>query len=135
MQSAICCAQLEKLPKFIKIRQRNFSLLYDFFKEYPEFTLPRWEKNSQPSWFGFPLLVAKREEIIKHLEAHKIHTRLLFGGNLLKQPAYKNIKYKSDKLTITDLVMSKLFWIGVYSGITIEMIEYIKKTIKEYIYA
>lgn len=136
MQSAIGCAQLEKLPEFIKIRQRNFNLLYDFFKQYPEvFNLPHWELCSRPSWFGLPLLVNDRDRMSKYLEEHKIHTRLMFGGNLLKQPAYKNIKYRSDKLINTNLVMNNLFWIGVYPGITEEMIDYIKQTIKEYIYA
>ena len=134
MQSAIGYAQLDKLPKFIEIRQRNFNLLYNFFKEYPDiFNLPYWELNSEPSWFGFPLLVDDRNKIVRYLEEHKIATRMLFGGNLLKQPAYKNIKYRSDKLINTNLVMNNLFWIGVYPGITEEMIDYVKKIIKEYI--
>jgi len=136
MQAAIGCAQLEKLPEFIRIRQRNFNALYKVFNEYQSyFLLPITRQYSCPSWFGFPIITSDRDTIIKHFEEHKIATRMLFGGNLLKQPAYKNIKYRSDKLTNTDFVMNHLFWIGVYPGITTEMIAYIKKTIKEYINA
>lgn len=132
MQSAIGCAQLEKLPKFIEARRKNFYLLYNFFTQYL-FILPYWELCAEPSWFGFPLLVEDKEKMVKFLESRKIATRMLFGGNLLKQPAYKDIKYKSDNLINTDLVMNNLFWIGVYPGITKEMIAYIKKTVKEYL--
>ena len=132
MQAAIGCAQLEKLPDFIKARRRNFNALYEIFNEYQSFfLLPKTQKHSEPSWFGFPIMTLNRDKIVKYFESHKIHTRMLFGGNLLKQPAYKGIKYKSDKLTNTDLVMNNLFWIGVYPGITGEMIDYIRKIVKE----
>lgn len=135
MQAAIGCAQLEKLPSFIKARQKNFNALNYIFGEYRgDFLLPVFQQYSEPSWFGFPILTQDRDKIVAHLEAHKIHTRMLFGGNLLKQPAYKNIKYRSDKLPNTDFVMKHLFWIGVYPGITDEMIAYIGKTVREYIY-
>jgi CDP-4-dehydro-6-deoxyglucose reductase, E1 len=135
MQAAIGCVQMDKLPLFIKARRKNFDRLYSFFKKYPDsFACPHCELGSEPSWFGFPLLVNDRDRLIRYLEANKIHTRLFFGGNLLKQPAYKDIKYRSDELVNTDLVMNNAFWIGVYPGITTEMIDYIKKTVKEYIY-
>ncbi len=87
--------------------------------------------NSKPSWFGFPILVKNdapftRESMVKYLEENKIATRMLFGGNLLRQPAYSDIEFRSpNSLKNTDLVMNNLFWIGVYPGITSEMLEYV----------
>jgi len=140
MQAAIGVAQLKKLPSFIRARKQNFDELYKFFKNYEQyFLLPKTEKNSQPCWFGFPLLVKKdapftRNEIVEYLERNKIATRMLFGGNLTKQPAYEYIKYKLiDPLKNTDLIMNNLFWIGVYPGINKEMIYYIKKCFKKFL--
>jgi len=140
LQAAIGVAQLEKLPKFIKARQNNFSCLYNFFKKYERyFVLPEWDKNSEPSWFGFPILVKKdapftRAEIVNYLEENKIATRMLFGGNLTRQPAYQHIKYRIfNKLENTDYVMNNLFWIGVYPGITKEKIEYIIKSFNDFL--
>ncbi|MGA2418068.1 MAG: lipopolysaccharide biosynthesis protein RfbH [Candidatus Staskawiczbacteria bacterium] len=134
MQAAVGLAQLKKLPSFIKARKDNFSLIYDFLKEYDRyFILPRSTKNSEPSWFGFPILVKPdtpfaRAEIVNYLEKNNIATRMLFGGNLLKQPAYQNVKYRLyGSLKNTDLVMNNLFWIGVYPGITKEKLDYIVK--------
>lgn len=136
MQAAIGVAQLKKLPFFIKARRRNFDYLYKFFKKYEKyFILPQPEKNSQPCWFGFPILVKEsapftRNEIVDYLEKNKIATRMLFGGNLTKQPAYENTKYRiSGSLKNTDLVMNNLFWLGVWPGIKKPQIDYIKKTI------
>ena len=129
MQAAIGCVQLEKLPGFIRARKKNFDFLYDVFKKYEQdFILPQAESLSDPCWFGFPLLARKGNKMdwVKYFESKKIHTRMLFGGNLLKQPAYKDIKYRAGDLTNTDLVMNNLFWIGVYPGITQEMLNYIK---------
>jgi len=132
LQAAIGVAQLKKLPFFIKTRKKNFVVLYGLFKKYEKyFLLPKTEKNSEPSWFGFPLLVKEeapftKNEIVGYLEENKIATRMLFGGNLTKQPAYENTKYrKFDSLKNTDLVMNNLFWIGVYPGITKEKLAYI----------
>ncbi|MFA6281507.1 MAG: lipopolysaccharide biosynthesis protein RfbH [Candidatus Omnitrophota bacterium] len=134
MQAAVGCAQLEKLPRFIKDRKRNFKFLYKVFKGYENyFLLPQAEKHSDPSWFGFPLLVREtapfsRADIVNHLETHKIATRMLFGGNLLKQPAYMNIKHRVvGGLKNTDLVMNNLFWIGVYPGIDSKRLQYIHR--------
>jgi len=136
MQAAVGVAQLEKLPRFIKAREKNFQYLYDIFKRYKKyFILPKWSKKAKPSWFGFPLLVKKRapftrDEIVRYLEKNKIATRMLFGGNLLRQPAYQGIKCKVvDDLKNTDLVMNNLFWIGVYPGLTSSMLRYIEKVI------
>ncbi len=140
MQAAIGVAQLKKLPSFIKARKRNFSLFYNFFKKYEKyFILPRAAKNSQSSWFGFPLLVKpgvsfSRNEIVNYLEENQIATRMLFGGNLIKQPVYENTKYRIfDSLKNTDLVMNNLFWIGVYPGITKEKLCYILKVLDKFL--
>jgi len=140
LQAAIGLAQLEKLPKFIEARQKNFELLYNFFKSYEKFfILPQWDEKAEPAWFGFPLLVRKdafftRNQIVRYLEENKIATRMLFGGNLLRQPAYKNIKCRVvGNLKNTDFVMNNLFWIGVYPGINKEMIEYMMDVFKKFL--
>ena len=132
MQAAIGVAQLKKLPSFIKSRRKNFTYLYNHLKKYEKYLiLPKITDNSDPSWFGFPILVKEnahftRAEIVNYLEENKIATRMLFGGNLTKQPAYQNVKYRIfDSLKNTDLVMENLFWIGVYPGITKEKLDYI----------
>jgi CDP-6-deoxy-D-xylo-4-hexulose-3-dehydrase len=140
MQAAIGVEQLKKLPQFIKSRKSNFFFLKNELKKYEKyFILSEATENSDPSWFGFPILVKNnstftRDEIVRYLNENKIATRMLFGGNLLKQPAYKNIKYKVfGSLENTDLVMNNLFWIGVYPGLTYEMLKYMVKIIGEFI--
>lgn len=132
MQAAIGLAQLKKLPGFIKKRRDNFNSIYKFLKKYEKyFILPEVLKNSTPSWFGFPVLVKetapfKRNDVVNYIENNKIATRMLFGGNLIKQPAYKNIKCRiAGDLKNTDLIMNNLFWFGVYPGITKDKLEYI----------
>jgi len=132
IQSAIGYAQLKKLPRFIKERKENFDYFYNYFKKYERyFILPKAIPKAEPCWFGFPLLIRKdapfsRKEIVAYLEKNKIATRMAFGGNLIRQPAYKNIKYKViGDLKNTDLVMNNLFWIGVYPGINKKMRKYI----------
>lgn len=134
MQAAIGCAQLKKLKDFISLRRKNFSFIYNLLEKHKKhFILPRAEKNSEPSWFGFPILVKEnapftRDGIVNYLENNKIATRMLFGGNLTKQPAYRDVKYRvSGKLFNTDLVMDRLFWVGVYPGICKKQLEYIRK--------
>lgn len=138
MQAAIGVAQLKKLPGFIKKRRNNFSFLYNRLRAYEKYLiLPRWDRLSEPGWFGFPLLVKdsspfNRDEIVRYLEENKIATRMLFGGNLLKQPAYQNIKYRViGKLKNTDLVMNNLFWIGVYPGLTPEKLKFMANKLLE----
>lgn len=140
MQAAVGFAQLKKIPKFIKARKLNFNFLYKFLEKYEKyFILPIFEKGAEPSWFGFPILIKSnapfsRAEIVKYLEENKIATRMLFGGNLLKQPAYANIKKRViGSLENTDLVMNNLFWIGVYPGITKEKLDYIAKTFDSFL--
>ena len=139
LQAAVGVAQLKKLPSFIKARRKNFTSLYGLFKKYEKyFILPKTENNSQPCWFGFPLLVKEttpfsRNEIVNYLEENKIATRMLFGGNLTKQPAYQDTKYRvSGSLKNTDLVMNNLFWIGVYPGIIKEKLKYITATVNNF---
>jgi CDP-6-deoxy-D-xylo-4-hexulose-3-dehydrase len=106
-------------------------------KAYADFfVLPEALKPGRPSWFGFPILVKedapfKRTDIVTFLEDHKIATRMLFGGNLLRQPAYKDILCRRiGPLVNTDKVMNGLFWIGVYPGLSAEMLEYMQETFK-----
>jgi len=131
MQAAVGVAQLKKLPGFIEQRRKNFAVLYKGLEKFNTFfILPEATPNSAPSWFGFPVLLKEtapftREEFVRFLDAKKIATRMLFGGNLLKQPAYEGIRYRiSGSLENTDSVMNNLFWIGVYPGLTREMLEY-----------
>lgn len=136
MQAAIGIEQLRKLPGFIEKRKENFNALYQGLKKYEnDLILPHATPHSDPSWFGFPIIVREdapftRDDIVRYLEDHKIATRMLFGGNLLKQPAYVDMKYRSvGHLKNTDLVMDNLFWIGVYPGLSREMLDYIISTV------
>jgi len=134
MQAAIGVAQLKKLPVFIKARRHNFRLLYEGLRDLEEFfILPKATPGSNPSWFGFPLAVRPeapftRNQVVQYLEEHKIATRLLFGGNLARQPAYRddNVQYRVvGELKNSDFVMNQVFWIGVYPGLSERMLEYI----------
>ena len=132
MQAAIGVAQLEKLPRFIEARKKNFAFFMKHFEKYDKYLiLPEAIEGMSPSWFGFPILVKEdasftRNDIVNYLEDNKIATRMLFGGNLTKQPAYENVKYKiCGDLRNTDLVMNNLFWIGVYPGLSKEMLGYV----------
>jgi len=107
-------------------------MLYKGLKKYEKyFILPQAAQYSEPSWFGFPLTIREgtgfnRKEIVDFLEKNKIATRMLFGGNLVKQPAYKNVKYKVfGSLKNSDTILNDLFWIGVYPGLTKEMTEFV----------
>ena len=140
MQAAIGVSQLKKLPGFINKRKENFKRLYSgliHLKDYIQ--LPEKTENSDPSWFGFPVLVKEsapftRNEIIRHLEENRIGTRLLFGGNLCRQPAYLNTEYRvAGDLENTDMVMERLFWIGVYPGLNEDMIGYMIEKISGFI--
>ena len=130
MQAAVLVAQLKKLPSFIKKRKHNFKRLLDGLRDLESWLiLPYATLKSDPSWVGFPLTVregVERRDVIRWLDDHKIGTRLLFGGNLLRQPAYKDIpKRVIGTLSNTDIVMNRTFWIGVYPGITDEMVDYV----------
>ena len=139
MQAAVGCEQLKKLSGFIKARRANFQDLYGNLKPHNKYILlPEAAPGSLPSWFGFPILVKEgvsfsRSNIVEYLEDHKIATRMLFGGNLTKQPAYKDVKYRiAGSLKNTDLIMNNLFWIGVYPGLKKEQLSYVVKTFKDF---
>jgi CDP-6-deoxy-D-xylo-4-hexulose-3-dehydrase len=139
MQAACGLAQLKKLDIFIKKRIENFNYLYSLFSELKDyFILPEKTVNSNPSWFGFLLTLKEnkfnRNDLIRYLDQNKIATRLLFAGNVTKQPYMLKLNYrKHDELINTDLVMNNSFWVGVYPGLNKEHLEYIFKTVKNFI--
>ena len=135
MQAAIGVAQLKKLPAFIEARKRNFSYLKVGLKALEEFfVLPEATPDSEPSWFGLPLLLKEtaplsRTALIELLNSRKIGTRQLFGGNLVRQPAYAGLNYRVvGELEASDRVMNQAFWIGVYPGLTPPMLDYVLET-------
>jgi CDP-6-deoxy-D-xylo-4-hexulose-3-dehydrase len=139
MQAAIGLAQLKKLPAFIKKRAENFQHLYDGLKDLTDFfILPEAAPKSKPSWFGFPLAVRPeapftRNDVIHYLEKHKIATRLLFAGNLMRQPAYREVPYRIvGDLKNSDFVMNNVFWVGVYAGLSPTMLDYVIETLHNF---
>ena len=139
MQAACGLAQLDRLEGFIKKRKENFNFLYKSLKHLEEFLiLPEIEKNSDPSWFGFPISLRKnnklnRNDLIKYLNDSKIGTRLLFSGNLTKQPYMKDVNFKvQGELKNTDFVMENTFWAGLYPGLSKEHLEYSVLKIKNF---
>ncbi|HKN71099.1 MAG TPA: DegT/DnrJ/EryC1/StrS family aminotransferase, partial [Terriglobales bacterium] len=140
MQAAVGVAQLKKLPLFIEARKRNFAYLkagLDDVKEH--FVLPEATPNSDPSWFGFPLLLREtapfsRNALIEFLNGRKIGTRQLFGGNLVRQPAYAGLNYRViGDLRTSDRVMNQAFWVGVYPGLSAEMLDYVVDSFRHFI--
>jgi CDP-6-deoxy-D-xylo-4-hexulose-3-dehydrase len=138
IQAAIGLAQLDRLDSFIEIRRRNWAHLYDGLKILEDFLiLPKATENSDPSWFGFALTVKSnspksRNQIVQELNIKKIGTRLLFGGNLLRQPAFKGTPRRViGDLKNTDQVMNDTFWIGVWPGLTLEMLDYVIESMHE----
>ncbi len=138
IQAAIGLAQLDRLDSFIELRRRNWAYLLNGLKELEEFfVLPKPTENSDPSWFGFALTVKStspktRNEIVQELNDKKIGTRLLFGGNLLRQPAFIGTPRRViGDLVNTDRVMNDTFWIGVWPGLTEEMLDYMIKMLCE----
>jgi CDP-6-deoxy-D-xylo-4-hexulose-3-dehydrase len=131
MQAAVGVAQLRKLDGFIAARRRNFEVLRNGLRSLEEFfILPEATEGAEPSWFGFPLAVRpdapfSRNFVTRHLEGRKIATRLLFGGNLIRQPAYRDSQYRVvGSLPNTDFVMDRVFWIGLYPGLSPEILDY-----------
>jgi len=130
MQAACGLAQLERLPEFIKKRNENFAYLKNKLSGLTEFIdLSKAAKNSEPSWFGFPVTLKKdinRVEFTQYLDKYKIGTRLLFAGNLIMQPYFKDIEYRvSGSLVSTDITMNQTLWLGIYPGISQEMLDHI----------
>jgi CDP-6-deoxy-D-xylo-4-hexulose-3-dehydrase len=140
MQAAVGVAQLDKLEGFIQARNSNFNKIYAGLKDLQEFLiLPEATKNSEPSWFGFPITVRKdapftRFELVQHIESRRIGTRQLFGGNLLRQPAYlKSPMRVVGDLTNADFITENTFWIGVYPGLTNEMVNFMIETVSDFV--
>ena len=140
MQAACGAAQLRKVNKFIEIRKSNFNKLKEKLQKFDKYLiLPKAQENSDPSWFGFLISVKEdapftRNDIVKYLNDKKIGTRLLFAGNVIKQPYMINRNYKIiGDLKNSNFIMNNTFWIGVYPGINNEMIDYIEITVKEFI--
>ena len=139
LQASVGVAQMDKLPRFTAARKDNHKFYMNAFKQYEEyFILPQKSEHSDPSWFGFILTVKEeapfsRNAIVQYLEKHQVATRMLFGGNLIKQPAYFNRKHMiiSD-LSNTDYIMNNSFWIGVYPGITNKMRSYVIDVVEQF---
>jgi CDP-6-deoxy-D-xylo-4-hexulose-3-dehydrase len=139
MQAAVGVAQIQKLPDFIRRRQENFQHLLAGVQDLEEyFILPEPTPGSEPSWFGFPLAVRPeasftRDLLIRHLDARRIGTRLLFGGNLIRQPALKGVDFRQvGELPNSDFVMNNVFWLGVYPGLTPAMLDFVLETLHDF---
>lgn len=143
MQAAIGCAQLEKLDTIVEARRKNWQTLYEGLKDIPQLMMPEPEPNSTPSWFGFLIAVRpdagfSRNDLTEFLESRKIQTRNLFAGNLLRHPAFDEMRKSGEgyrvvgELKNTDLVMNNGFWIGVYPGMKPEMLNWMIKSIREF---
>ncbi|MBQ7433435.1 MAG: lipopolysaccharide biosynthesis protein RfbH [Lachnospiraceae bacterium] len=141
MQAAVGCAQLRKFPSFVEKRKHNFARLKEALLPLQEqLILPEACPGSDPSWFGF-LITCKegvdRNAVVQYLESHGVQTRMLFAGNLLKHPCFDEMRKKQEgyrvasSLEVTDRIMRDTFWIGVYPGMTDEMIDYMADMIKE----
>lgn len=143
IQAAIACAQIKKLPGFVKYRQENFRYLKEALSSAEDkLYLPKVEENAVASWFGFPITVKEgvdRDAVVRALEGNKIQTRMLFSGNLIKHPCFDEMRAKgkgyriAGKLTDTDRTLSETFWVGVYPGMTKGMLDYVAKTILDII--
>ena len=140
MQAAIGLAQLDRLPEFIKKRKENFQFLYENLSSLEKYLiLPTSVDNSNSSWFGFPITVRddipfSKESLINYLTQKLIDTRPVFAGNLIKQPYFKNRKFKtSETLSNTDKIMNQSFWIGVFPGLSTEMLEYVIQQFETFI--
>lgn len=140
MQAACGLAQLKKLPEFVATRRLNFEFLKERLSGCEEFLiLPQPAENSNPSWFGFPITIresspVRRTELLDYLTQKNIGTRLLFAGNLTKQPSMENQNYRvSGSLANTDVVMNDTFWVGIHPALETEALEFIAKTIEIYL--
>jgi CDP-6-deoxy-D-xylo-4-hexulose-3-dehydrase len=138
MQAALGITQLAKVELFIQKRKDNYKYLKNHLEKVEGITIAQATPNSDPSWFGCPITLdlkhpVNREDLLRFLDSRKIATRLLFAGNITKQPAYKNIDFRVvGDLTNTDTVMTRSFWVGVYPGITIQMMDYVIESISDY---
>lgn len=139
MQAAVGFEQLKKLPEFIKKRQNNFKALFNGLKKYEDFLiLPKWEKGAEPSWFCFPITIREkagfaRQDLISFLEKAGIQTRLIFAGNILRQPAFQDIKCRvAGGLRNTDMIMNNSFFIGIYPKLGPKEMNYILRQFAQF---
>lgn len=144
MQAAIGCAQLEKLDSIVDARRRNFKVLRDGLQGTPWLILPEPQPGSDPSWFGFLISVSpdapfSRNDLARHLEDRKIQTRNLFAGNLLRHPAFDQLRQQPGSYRVvgslenTDFIMNNTLWIGVYPGMTPPMLAHMIASVKEFV--
>ena len=140
MQAALGAAQIDKLPQFIESRRHNFAYLSEKLRGAESaLMLPEATPGSNPSWFGFPIGVKEdagftRNQLIQELESKKIATRLLFGGNLLRQPAYEEATYRViGDLPNTDYILRNVFWVGIYPGLSESMLDFVAGTIQSFL--
>jgi CDP-6-deoxy-D-xylo-4-hexulose-3-dehydrase len=139
MQAALGLSQLKNIDAFTQARKDNFKQLYKQLEEVEGLILPKATPKSDPSWFGFPITIdpessISRQGLLQFLDSRKIGTRLLFAGNLLKQPAYKGVDFRVvGDLKNTDIVMNNTFWVGTYPGLSSEMIDFITESITEFV--
>lgn len=142
MQAAIGCEQLKKFPSFIEARRHNWERLHAALESYQDkLILPEPAANSKPSWFGFLISVKpesglNRNDVTRYIEDHQVQTRLLFSGNIIKHPCFNQLRdtdaYRvAGSLEATEFILNNTFWVGVYPGMTDEMIDYMAKTIIE----
>ncbi len=138
MQAALGITQLAKAELFIQKRKENYEYLRINLSQIEGLSIASATKNSEPSWFGCPITIdpafpVNREDLLRFLDSRKIGTRLLFAGNITKQPAYKKIDFRvASSLTNTNIVMSRSFWVGVYPGLTTQMLDYVISSISDF---
>ncbi len=138
IQAALGVSQLRKLDFFVQKRKDNFNHLLAGLKDIEGLRMPIATKNSDPSWFGFPITIdpehpANREELLRFLEKRRIGTRLMFAGNITRQPAYSNVDFRIvGDLSNSDIVMRRSFWLGVYPGLTHQMLDYVIESVAEF---
>ena len=138
MQAALGLTQLAKVELFIQKRKENYEYLKKHLSLVEGLSIAQATPNSEPSWFGFPITLdpihpVNREDLLRFLDSRKIGTRLLFAGNITKQPAYKDVDFRVvGDLTNTDVVMTRSFWVGVYPGLTTQMMDYVIESIRDF---
>ncbi|MBN09879.1 MAG: lipopolysaccharide biosynthesis protein RfbH [Flavobacteriaceae bacterium] len=139
MQAAVGLSQMNKLESFIEKRIENFHYLFNSFKRFDHFILPKWSEKSEPSWFGFPVTIKddseiKRVDLLKHYDENRIGTRLLFGGNVILQPAYEKSNLGNpDDFPVANKVVNDTFWLGVYPGLSLEMLDFVVDKTEEFL--
>jgi len=137
LQAAIGVVQADRIPEFVEKRRQNFQRLYEALEPYQDFiVLPRLDPRSRPAWFGFPITVkngVSKRKLVQWLEAAKIETRAIFGGNILRQPGYANAECRvCGALTQSDAIMRDSFFIGVYPGLTREMVDFMIERLRSF---